>query len=368
MKIALLVPGGVDRTGEDRSIPVLLWLIERLARVHELHVFALRQEARPCIYPLLGATVHNIGARPRSARMIRSILAEHRRTPFDVLHAYWAGPQGAIAGVVSQRTGVPVLLHLNGGDLVAMPDIEFGGLRSRRARVAFRYAVRRASLITVSSRPMQRRAAQLGVSVELLPFGVALDRWPARAPRRELSQPPRLLHVGTLNRVKDQRTLLRALAHLRTTHEFALDVVGEDTLGGAVQRLAAELGLGDTVRFHGQVPHTELRPFFDNADLLVMSSRHEADPIVALEAAVAGVPVVGTAVGLIDDWSPHAARAVPVQDHLALAAAISDLLQDSEARMSIAGNAQAIVRAHDADAMTAAVQRQYEALRTREAQ
>ena len=53
MKIALLVPGGVDRSATTKVIPCLLWLIERLAEGHEVHVFALRQEDRPGTWPLL---------------------------------------------------------------------------------------------------------------------------------------------------------------------------------------------------------------------------------------------------------------------------------------------------------------------------
>jgi hypothetical protein len=41
MKIALVVRGGVDRGGRERVVPVLLWLIERLARRLDLHVIAL---------------------------------------------------------------------------------------------------------------------------------------------------------------------------------------------------------------------------------------------------------------------------------------------------------------------------------------
>jgi hypothetical protein len=42
MRIALVVPGGVDRSGRERVIPILLWLIERLARRHTVHAFVLR--------------------------------------------------------------------------------------------------------------------------------------------------------------------------------------------------------------------------------------------------------------------------------------------------------------------------------------
>ena len=58
MKLALLMPGGVDRSGEHRVIHAFLWLLERLARRHEVHVFALNQEPEPAEWDLLGAHVH----------------------------------------------------------------------------------------------------------------------------------------------------------------------------------------------------------------------------------------------------------------------------------------------------------------------
>jgi len=64
MRIAWVVPGGVDRSGRERVIPVLLWLIEELAARHDLHVFALRQYPQACNYPLLGAAIHNLGDLP----------------------------------------------------------------------------------------------------------------------------------------------------------------------------------------------------------------------------------------------------------------------------------------------------------------
>ena len=47
MKLAIVTPGGVDESGTERVIPAFLWLIERLARRHDVHVFALSQEPRP---------------------------------------------------------------------------------------------------------------------------------------------------------------------------------------------------------------------------------------------------------------------------------------------------------------------------------
>ena len=61
MRIGLIVTGGVDRSGRERVTPALLWLIERLARRHDVHVFALHYYRAPCTYSLLGATVHDVG-------------------------------------------------------------------------------------------------------------------------------------------------------------------------------------------------------------------------------------------------------------------------------------------------------------------
>jgi glycosyltransferase involved in cell wall biosynthesis len=351
MKIALLVPGGVDRSGTVRVIPCLLWLIERLAKAgHDVHVFAARQEDRPGSWPLLGAMVHNVGRRPRSLRMLRSITAEHRKARFDVIHAFWSnvGWIGAIAGRLLR---VPLVLTLPGGDVVALPDIEYGSQLSRRGRWELGVAARCAAQVNTPSRFMRDLAARLDIDAAVVPLGVDLGRWPPAPPRpRDGSQPVRLLHVASLNRVKDQPTLLEAIARLRADGaRLELVMAGCDTLGGQVQRMAARMGLASEIRFLGELTHAELRPWFEWADLLVLSSRHEAGQIVTLEAAVVGVPTVGTRVGHTADFAPDAAMAVPVGDAAALADAIGKLAADEGHRLRLAVAAQAIAVRHDAD-------------------
>jgi glycosyltransferase involved in cell wall biosynthesis len=68
-----------------------------------------------------------------------------------------------------------------------------------------------------------------------------------------------------------------------------------------------------------------------------------------LEAAVAGVPTVGTAVGHIAEWSPEASLAVPVGDFMALAAAVRQLLENEDLRLRIARAAHRRAVEQDAD-------------------
>ncbi len=87
----------------------------------------------------------------------------------------------------------------------------------------------------------------------------------------------------------------------------------------------------------------------ESADLLLLTSRHESGPLVVLEAAIAGVPTVGTAVGHLIDWRPDAAVTVPVGDFRALARATAAVLADEEHRLRLAEAAQARAGVEDAD-------------------
>ena len=370
MKVALLLPGGVDRSGTHRVIPVQLWLIERLAAMgHEVHVFALDQEPTPGHWPLLGATVHNAGRAPRRLRMLGQIVAEHRRAPFALLHAFWAVPSGVVAAAAGAVLGIPVLLHLPGGDLAALPAIGYGARSRWQGRAWTRFAIAGAARVTAPSEFIIAQARDLGIEAERIPQGVALDHWPPLVPRRRAAAHARLLHVASLNRVKDQETLLLAAALLRDRGvAFQLDIIGVDTLDGAVQRRARELGLTGSesgakiVHFHGFLTQSELRPWMERADLLLVTSRHEAGPIVLLEAAMTGLPTVGTAVGQLAEWAPRAAVAVPVGDFEALAYETAALLADEERRLGIARAAQARAIREDADFTAAATDRIYRSI------
>ena len=127
-----------------------------------------------------------------------------------------------------------------------------------------------------------------------------------------------------------------------------VDIVGEDTLGGTVQRDAEALGLSGVVTFHGFLPQTELRPVVERSHVLLVSSRHETGPVAVLEAALAGVPTVGTAVGHVAELAPDAAVAVPVGDAAAFARAIHELLADEDRRLACAAAAQRRAIAEDA--------------------
>jgi glycosyltransferase involved in cell wall biosynthesis len=183
----------------------------------------------------------------------------------------------------------------------------------------------------------------------VIPLGAETSVFKEPAGRDTLAQ--RLVHVGNINRVKDQAMLLHAFRLvLDSGMEATLDIAGLDTLDGEMQALAATLEIAEHVRFHGYLPPLQLASMIDDAALHVLSSRHDGGPVSVLEAAACGVPTVGTHVGHVADFAAMAdpaAVAVDGNRPEQLAQGIAALLNDEPRRRDLARRAQEWAVAHD---------------------
>jgi glycosyltransferase involved in cell wall biosynthesis len=229
--------------------------------------------------------------------------------------------------------GIPTIVSLAGGELVGLRDVGYGGQLTWTERWKVLWALRFAELVTAGSRYLVELAAPKLSSgfrgkLRLAPLGVDTDLFrPAQSP--EPAACARLVQAASLTPVKDQETLLHAVAALRDKGmPVRLEIAGEGPLKSELRSLADRLGLGDTVLFLGELPHPQLPHFYRGASLCLQSSRHEAQGMAVLEAAACGVPLVGTRVGVLPELSPGAAVAVPVGDPGALAEAAAQLLSD----------------------------------------
>ncbi len=349
MRIGLVVSGGFDRSGRQHVIPSLLYLVERLARAHDVYVYVLRYLRSADSYDLLGATIRDlgspVGSRRQHAALVRALRADGS---FDLLHAYWALPAGLAAVGAGRRLGVPVVVTCDSGEFARIPSLRYGLQRGVRQQLAVAATVRLAARLTVCTGFQQALAHAHGVEPSIIPIGVDRQVF-TRVDRRE-GPPWRLVHVANLNPIKDHGTALRALRRIVDIEpRVHLDLVGLDTLGGSIQHLAKALGLASHTTFHGFLPTHRLVPLYQRAHLALLTSRHEAAGVVTLEAAACGVPSVGTDVGYIRDWSPHRATAVPVADDAALADRVLHLLRSPGERAARADAAHAWAIEHDAD-------------------
>jgi glycosyltransferase involved in cell wall biosynthesis len=370
MKIAIVVPGGLHPSGTREIVPAWLALFERLAESHEIHAFALKHLHEPTTYSLRGFTVHDLG-RPslpfgltRWAQERALTIALDKHGPFDLLHGFHADPAGRLAARAARRLGIPSVVTCDSGEFVSLPAIDYGSQRTARGRQAVAEACALATKVHVCTSYMGALAAQHDIQAVVIPLtsvtsGAATIKW--RTSRRT-GHPFRIVQVASLSLVKNQRLLIDALRIVREQIDARLDLVGEDTLKGELQKHADRIGVSGHVTFHGFLPQHRVLDILSQADLYVQSSLHEAAGVSVLEASAAGVPTLGTLAGYVADWSPTKAMALGDAIAESLADAILTLHADPDRCRSMAALARTFAIAQDATWSAAQFDRLYRGL------
>jgi glycosyltransferase involved in cell wall biosynthesis len=154
-----------------------------------------------------------------------------------------------------------------------------------------------------------------------------------------------ILAVGRLIEQKDHATLLDAFARVRGDYSDArLAILGWGRLEEATRARIRELALDDAVVLPGRVEPTA---WLARADIFAHTSLWEGFGIVLLEAMLAGLPIVATRVSAIPEIVVDGTTGtlVPGGDVSAVAAALSDLLEDPDRRRALGDAGRR--RAHD---------------------
>lgn len=136
---------------------------------------------------------------------------------------------------------------------------------------------------------------------------------------------PELLGLGRLNPQKGFDVLIRAFARLDPALGARLTIVGGGPERPALERLAAETGVGERIAFAGET--ADPLAALVACDLFVLSSRFEGMPGVLIEAMACGRPVVATDLPSVRELVEGLpAPLAPPGDPDALAAAIARAL------------------------------------------
>lgn len=158
-----------------------------------------------------------------------------------------------------------------------------------------------------------------------------------RGVRRE-PRPITLVTVSTLAQMyKAVDVLIDAVGRcLARNVDLRLVLIGDGKHRAELEARAAARGLGDRVRFLGQLPAgAAVRAELDRADVFMLASRQEGLPRAMVEAMARGLPCIGSTVGGIPELLP-AEDMVPAGDVAALEQKICEVAADPErlARMS----------------------------------
>ncbi len=174
--------------------------------------------------------------------------------------------------------------------------------------------------------------------IRVIPNGIDLPAEPADVER----EPPVGVMVANLIAYKGHADLLRALGSMAEPPRIRL--LGDGPERPALERLAAELDLEDTVAFEGFHPCPE--EVVAVSQFAVLTSHEEGFPNAVLEAMAAGLPVVATAVGGVPELVDEATGIlVPPRSPEALAATIEKVVADPDLRRTLGDAARARVEA-----------------------
>lgn len=256
----------------------------------------------------------------------RAVHAWLRSRRFDVLHVH-RYKEIALAALVPAHARGRLVVTVHG-----LEPLSRLGLRTALTTWAPLLAARaRHARFAAVSRELEARLARvLGRgSVCHVPNPVrATAAAPAPSLRGALGwapDRPLVAFVGRLEPVKGPDQLVSIAAAGDGVPGFAL--IGAGNMEAELRRRVEEEGLGDRVAFVGEVP--DAMACIAQADVLALTSRHEGMPMVLLEAALCGVPVVAYDVGGVAevlDGGP-AARRIPPGDAAAFRAALDETLR-----------------------------------------
>jgi glycogen(starch) synthase len=208
---------------------------------------------------------------------------------------------------------------------------------------------RRAAAVTCITKAHAAEAAASGVAadrIHYVPHGVDTSKFvPASAPERaglrgRLQWPDTtvVLFLGRISQEKGVLELLEAWRKTSARHPTAtLQIVGPDEPG---HQLDAGSQARAFIETHGLTSATLAGPTSDAAsviraaDVLVLPSRYEAFPLTVIEAMAAGVPVVASFVGGLQDYLVEGQNALTVSpgDVDELARALDRILDDNTLR------------------------------------
>jgi colanic acid/amylovoran biosynthesis glycosyltransferase len=138
-----------------------------------------------------------------------------------------------------------------------------------------------------------------------MPNGINVDKY--KVIRKDFIQSKKRINILTVARLVPEKGLQYALRALKITIDNLKDInvfytiVGDGPEKDKLIALANNLNISDFVNFKGSLSQSDALLEYKNSDIFLLTSIAEALPTVLLEASAAGLAVVSTNVGSVDE-------------------------------------------------------------------
>ena len=270
--------------------------------------------------------------------------------PYDVIHDNQCLAWGTLG---LQRMGLPVVTtihHPITRDLdIALAASDTLGLRLLTKRWHSFLRMQKQVIRQLTHKVTVSHAARADIesafglpnrSLHVIHNGIDLDRFkPASqevGTEKNRLTPTIMTTASADSPLKGLDTLLRAFALVLHDEPLVrLTLIGALKPDGDTRKLIEHLKIGHAIDEKGRVTAEDMVSLYQSATLAVVPSVYEGFGFPAGEAMACGVPLVSTSGGALPEVVGDAGVTVPVQDPGAMAAAITELLKDSERRQAL---------------------------------
>lgn len=221
-----------------------------------------------------------------------------RENKYDVIHAFFSVPCGALAYVLGKKYKIPYLVSLRGSDVPGYSErfsllyIALTPFIKQIWKSAFRVVANSDGLrrLALQSAPLQ--------AIDIIPNGVDTEKF---FPKSENVPSEEWIITAGATRLTERKGIhfimeaLPALVALKPNLIF--EVMGEGEALPKLQALVQERGLKNHVRFLGRIDPSETYIYYQRASVFILPSANEGMSNALLEALASGLPVIVTDTG-----------------------------------------------------------------------
>ena len=257
-----------------------------------------------------------------------------KRRPADVMHAYF-GHTGVHLLPFILEWDKPCIVSFHGMDIQKRPQQE--GYDEQMQEL-----LRTVPLVLARSKSLMDGLEGLGCPKEKLRLnrtGIPLEHFPFQQRPMPMDGSWRFVQACRLIAKKGLGTALRAFAKFHAKYPKAtFRIAGEGPLKGDIEKLIAELGLGEAVELSGFLSQDDLAALYARSHIFLHPSEMPPDqnqegvPNSMLEAMATGLPVLATTHGGIPEAVTHERTGllVPERDEEALFHAMCQITKETD--------------------------------------
>lgn len=257
-----------------------------------------------------------------------------KQEKIQIVHTHNWGTlcEGAVGAKLAH---IPIIIHQEHGTLISV----IKNKKRRRLTIKFLFNYIENQVIAVSNALKQAIIEFLNIDkskiitihngIQIDKFDIIIDK---TSKRKELGLTDDDIVVGTIGRlvpVKNQKVLIQAIKYLlNRLPKIKLILIGKGPLEEELKTFTQNLNLTNKVLFLGQ--RNDIPELLKIMDVFTLPSLHEGISITLLEAMASGLPVVATDVGGNPEVVINGKTGIliPPNDHIKLAEAINDIIQD----------------------------------------